>query len=254
MSDIEKIKDKCLDVLKDFKGAIEIDDFHRFLLLTFSSHTSGPMGMMGMLGLGPGTTSLTLSYDPMRKLYFFKVLGGNQEQSQIFLYSKRDAITDDFFSNEPATLLKDYLSTKEIELLGIGTKKKKLMHVEATDFQLLGTMADTSGKKLKLDIDLVFSDLKAFIAGYDEKSRVFLMEAEDGDVLFSVNFSPLLKKDDVNLITFDVYLDEKKEIRDYTYICMDQKANLSFSNEVKEKGIQNTLYCLIVPVKSFEIP
>ncbi|MHA1792849.1 MAG: hypothetical protein ACTSVI_09410 [Promethearchaeota archaeon] len=253
MAQIQEIKNISLEILKNFKGALEIDDFHKFLLLNFSSVASSPQGMLAMLGINQGS-NLVLSYDPMRKLYFYKILGGNQEQNQIFLYTKREPITDKFITKEPQNLLGDSLSPREIELLHIGTKKKKLIHVNATDFQLIESIKTGNGKKLKLDVDLVFKDLEGFIAGYEPRSRVFIMRGEKGDVLFDVNFSPLTKKEDVNLLTFDVYLDESKEIANYNYISMNMEGKISFIDEIKDSRIQNTLYCLVVPVKSFDIP
>ena len=250
---ITEIKEKCLEILKDFKGAIEIKDFKKFLLLNFATHSSGPMGMMSMLGLGQ-PSSLLLSYDPLRNLYFHKILGGNQEQSQVYLYIKRDPIMDDFITKEPINTLKRYLSSKEMELLGIGTKRKKMIHVTASDFQLLESMKNGNGKKMELGVDLVFKDLKSFVAGYDSRSRIFLMEGDDGDLLFDINFSPLTKKEATNLITFDAYLDETKEIATHSYIIMDKDSQITYSDEIKDTKVQNKLYSLIVPVASLDIP
>jgi len=52
---------------------------------------------------------------------------------------------DEFFSKDPAPVLKKYISTKEMDLLGIGTKKKQMAHVHVTDFMLLDSMKN--GKK-----------------------------------------------------------------------------------------------------------
>ena len=71
------------------------------------------------------------------------------EQNQLYIYSQRDPISDNFLEKEPQVLLKEHLSQKEIELLGIGTKKKKLLHVSATDFQLLESIKNGNGKEIK---------------------------------------------------------------------------------------------------------
>jgi hypothetical protein len=254
---IEELKVKALSLLKEFKGALEIPDFKKFLLVNFSSHSSGPAGLMSMFGMGE-STSLTLSYDPMRKLYFHKVLGATPELSQLFLYSKHDPIMKekdrDFFTKDPVAVLKDLLTPKELELLGIGTKRKKLVHVKAAEFQLLESMRGTSGKTIQLGIDTVYSNLESFIAGYEPRSRVFFLKGVDGDLLFDVNFTPLTKKDGINLVTFDVYLDETNEIGKHAYIAMDQDSKIKFVDEIKDTNVQNTLYCLVVPVASFTVP
>ncbi len=257
IDELEKSKQKALSLLKDFKGALELPDFKKFLLVNFSSHSSGPAGLMSMFGMGE-PTGLTLSYDPMRKLYFYKMLGATPELSQLFLYSKHEPIMKekggDFFTKDPVAVLKDYLSQKEIELLGIGTKRKKLVHVKAAEFQLLDSMHGTMGASLQLGIDTVYANLESFIAGYEPRSRVFLIKGVDGDLLFDVNFTPLTKKDGVNLVTFDVYIDETKEIGKHAYIAMDQDTKIKFVDEIKDTNVQNTLYCLVVPVASFAVP
>jgi hypothetical protein len=252
--DLQDIKEKSLELLKDFKGVLEIDDFKKFLLVNFTGHASGgPAGMLAMLGMGE-TSSLSLSYDPMRSIYFNKILGANQEMSQMFLYTKREPIMDEFFTEDPVSILKEYLTQKEIELLGIGTKKKRMVHVTASEFQMLAGIKAGSGKPIELSVDLVYSNLESFIAGYEPHSRTFLLEGEDGDLLFDVNFTPLARKDDVNLVTFDVYFDETKEIAKHAYITMDNKSKIKFTDEVKDTNVQNMLYCLVVPVKSFNLP
>jgi hypothetical protein len=257
MHKIEELKTKSLALLKDFKGALEIPDFKKFLLVNFSSHTSGPAGIMSMLGMGE-STGLTLSYDPMRQLYFNKVLGATPELSQLFLYSKHEPIMKekdkDFFTKDPVAVLKDYLTPKEMELLGVGAKRKKLVHVKASEFQLLESMHGAPGKGVQLAIDTVYSNLESFIAGYEPRSRVFLMKGKDGDLLFDVNFTPLTKKDGINLVTFDVYLDETKEIGKHAYIAMDQDSKIKYVDEIKDTNVQNMLYCLVVPVASFNVP
>jgi len=250
---IQELKQKSLELLKNFKGALEIADFKKFLLVNFSSHTSGPAGMLSMLGMGE-STALTLSYDPMRKLYFHKILGANQDLSQLFLYTKREPIMKEFFSKDPVSILKDFLTPKELELLGIGAKRKKMVHVAASEFQMLESMRGTQQKTIQLDVDMVYDNLESFIAGYDARSRVFLIKGTGGDLLFDVNFTPLAKKDDVNLVTFDVYLDESKEIGKHAYIMMDQDSKIKFIDEVKDTNVQNMLYCLVVPVASFNVP
>jgi hypothetical protein len=251
---IDEIKDKALSILSNFKGALEISDFKRFLLLNLSSSGGGGPagGVMSMLGMGE-RNALNLSYDSFRGLYFDKLLAGNQEMSQIFIYTRKEPIMDTFFTNDPTSVLKEYLTQKELELLGIGSKKKKMAHVAATEFQIVDTIKN--GNQLELQIELVFQDLESFVAGYDARSRVFLVEGEDGDLLFDVNFSPLVKKEHTNVVSFDVYIDETKEIREYMYITMDQNAKIKFVNEIKDTAnIQNMLYCLVVPVSSFDLP
>lgn len=245
-------KQLAIAMLGGFKGAIEVADFKRFLLLSFSS-SGGPASMLSMLGMGE-RSSLSLSYDPLRRFYFHKILGGNQEMSTVLLYHARDPVMQDFLSNEPASIMKPFMSPAEMELLGVGTKKKKLVQVNASDFQLIEGMHTSNGKTLRLEIDMVFADLEGFVAGFDTRSRAFLVQGEQADLLFDVNFTPLTRKDDTNLITFDVYIDESKEIRNHAYIAMDQKAKLTFVDEIKDTNVQNILYCLIVPVKSFAVP
>ncbi|NMC08557.1 MAG: hypothetical protein GYA24_25330 [Candidatus Lokiarchaeota archaeon] len=258
MDNLEALKAKALALLKDFKGALEIPDFKKFLLVNFSSHAaSGPAGFMSMLGMGE-STGLTLSYDPMRNLYYHKVLGATPELSQLFLYSKHEPIMKekdkDFFTKDPVAVLKEYLTPKELELLGIGTKRKKLVHVKAAEFQLLDSMHGNGSKEIQLGIDMVYANLESFIAGYEPRSRVFFLKGVDGDLLFDVNFTPLTKKDGVNLVTFDVYLDETNEIGKHAYIAMDQDSKIKFIDEIKDTNVQNTLYCLVVPVASFTVP
>ncbi|MBN2150900.1 MAG: hypothetical protein JW839_05630 [Candidatus Lokiarchaeota archaeon] len=252
-----ELKAWALSLLKDFKGSLEIPDFRKFLLVNFASHSSGPAGLMSMFGLGE-STSLTLSYDPMRKLYFHKVLGATPELSQLFLYSRHDPIMKekdkDFFTKDPVSVLKEFLSQKELELLGIGTKRKKLVHVKASDFQVLEGMHDASGNALRLAVDTLYGNLESFVAGYEPRSRVFYLEGADGHLLFDVNFTPLTKKDGVNLVTFDVYVDETREVGKHAYIAMDQDSKIKLVDEVKDVNVQNTLYCLIVPVASFAVP
>ncbi|MEX2684121.1 MAG: hypothetical protein Q6373_021305 [Candidatus Sigynarchaeota archaeon] len=257
MDKIAELKDKALHILKDFRGALQIADFKKFLLVNFSSHSAGPAGLLSMFGMGE-STGLTLSYDPARKLYFHKVLGATPELSQLFLYSKRQPIMaekgKDFFTKDPVSVLKDFLSPKEIELLGIGTKRKKLVHVQASEFQLLESMHGSDGKTLQLGIDTVYHNLESFIAGYEPRSRVFYLKGDDADLLFDVNFTPLTKKDGVNLVTFDVYIDDTGEIGKHAYIAMDQDSKIKFVDEIKDTNVQNILYCLVVPVASFAVP
>ena len=251
--DLLDIKEKSLELLMDFKGTLEIEDFKKFLLVNFTGHASGPASMLSMLGMGE-TNSLSLSYDTMRGLYFYKILGASQELSQLFLYTKREPIMEEFFSEDPVSILKDYLTQKEMELLGIGTKKKRMVHTTASEFQMLDGIKAGSGKPIQLAVDLVYDNLESYIAGYEPRSRTFLLEGNDGDLLFDVNFTPLARKDDVNLVTFDVYLDESKEIAKHAYITMDNKSKIKFTDEVKDTNVQNMLYCLVVPVTSFNVP
>ena len=257
MDKIAELKAKALLTLKDFRGALEIADFSRFLLVNFSSHSAGPAGLLSMFGMGE-STGLTLSYDPMRKLYFHKVLGATPELSQLFLYSRHPPIMKDkdkdFFTKDPVHVLKEFLSQKELELLGIGTKRKKLVHVKASEFQLLESMQGSDGKALQLGIDTVYSNLESFVAGYEPRSHVFCLKGTGGDLLFDVNFTPLTKKDGVNLVTFDVYVDETSEIGKHAYIAMDQDSRIKLVDEIKDTNVQNMLYCLIVPVASFAVP
>ncbi|MBD3186132.1 hypothetical protein GF325_04830, partial [Candidatus Bathyarchaeota archaeon] len=171
-NNLEAVKEKSLELLKDFKGVIELGDFSRFLLLNFGGNAQGPPKMLAALGIG-AHSSLTLSYDPLRGIYFNKILGGNQEQGQVFIHINKSPITDKFLNKNPVKILSSNLSNNEIEAMGIGTKRKKLVHVLASDFQLLESLEQPNGKKIKLAIDLVFSNLKGFIAGYDMRSRVF---------------------------------------------------------------------------------
>ncbi|MHA1372109.1 MAG: hypothetical protein ACTSWN_00455 [Promethearchaeota archaeon] len=251
MTDLRKIREIALADLKDFKGAIEIADFERFLLLNFASHSTGPAGIMSILGIGE-RSGVTISYDPMRELYFYKILGGNQEMNQIYIYCKHEPVINSFFTKDPVGILKKYIPMKELELLGIGTKKKKMIQIRATDFMLLNNIKN--GKKIKLEIDLVYIDLQSFIIGYEEKSRIFLVERDDYNLAFNVNFSPLLKIEDSNLMTIDLYFDKDKELSGHKYVSIDKDSKIKFTDEVDEKNIQQAIYCLVVPVKSFELP
>nr|MDO8116720.1 hypothetical protein [Candidatus Sigynarchaeota archaeon] len=168
MVDMNMVKELALDVLKNYRGAMEVSDFKRFLLLNFSSGGMAGNNMLAMLGMGE-RTALSLSYDPLRKLYFHRALGGNQEISSIFVYNKCQPITDQFITNDPSTLLKDFLSSTEIELLGVGTKKKKLVQVHATDFEQLESIQEPNGKAFKIGIDLVYANLESFVAGYEPR-------------------------------------------------------------------------------------
>ncbi len=247
------IKELAIGILKEYKGAMEVADFKRFLLLNFASGGMGGNNMLAMLGMGE-RSALSISYDPLRKLYFHRILGGNQELSSIYVYNKHSIITEKFITDEPASLLKDYLSSTEVELLGVGTKKKRLVQVRATDFQQLESIQGSNGKELKVGIDLVYENLESFIAGYEPRSRIFLFSSSKGDLLFDVNFTPLPQKESSNLITFDVYLDQTREIAKHSYVSMEKDGTIKLVDDVKAAQLSSTMYCLVVPVTSFNVP
>ncbi|MHA1681852.1 MAG: hypothetical protein ACTSUE_12650 [Promethearchaeota archaeon] len=254
MVNIEEIKNKGLELLKDFKGCVEIDDFQRFLMMNFAGGMQGPANMLSMLGMAdkPG---LSLNFDPMRNLYFHMMLGGNQEHGLVFIYCRKEAITEKYIEKDLQDFFKDTFTSNEMELLGIGIKKKKLVHVRATDFQVLEKIKNPNGKKVELGIDLVYSDLEGFMSGHDLKANVFLLEADEGDLVFDITFKPFIKRDDVNLLSFDIYFDEEKRLRGKKYVQINMEdASLEFTDEIKSLRAMKQVYCNIIPVKSFNVP
>jgi len=244
------------EVLSNFKHFIEIEDFRRFLLLTLNLENSGPESMLAQLGMG-SKGKIILPYDPLHLAYYNKMLSTLSLKNQVMIYHSSEK-KGEFINKQDSPLIMEYLTEKEREE-SLPTNFM-LICPEIVDFTKSSLERSNNHNNYTVGIESLYTHLDEFIATQDLKI-IFLKEADKADLAFVINISlDAGPKSDNATQFFDVYVDEAKELRNYTYILTRSEKSkagqitTTFLNEIKDLSHSEKFdsnYTVIVPVKSF---
>ncbi len=249
----------ALKALANYQNSFEIGNFRKFLLLILNLESSGPEAMLRQLGMAPkGKT--TLPYDPVKKAYYTKIMSNLSMKSQLFIYHKTDKLSETFINKAESPLITDNLTTYESK--NLLPSKFVIITPDVVDFSSHVLKDQNSPKPCCVGIESLYENLAELIITQNSKF-LFLYEGEAADLIFTMNISMEPTSNSKNSIQFfDVYVDEKKEVRTHTFIKMKKEAvkkgNLSieFLDDIKDLShseMFDSQFTIIVPIKSFDL-
>ncbi len=244
----------AVERFKDFKNHFEIQDFRKFLLLILNLDAVGPEAMLQQLGMG-AKKRVVLPYDPETKMYYTKVMSGLSYHNQLLIYHKSEKLSEKFVNDAESTLFTESLSAFERKNFLPG--KFKVITPEVKDYTAEVLKGKNSSKLLITGVESLYFDLAEMIVSQQSKF-LFLMEGDDADVLFSMNISFAPNHDGDNIQMLDVFVDEEKKYRDFTFIRMKEgELEMDLLKEIKDMShgdLYKSHFTIIVPIKSFNAP
>ena len=208
---------------------------------------------MRQLGMGSKTKTI-LPYDPFKKAYYTKVISGLSIKSQLKIYIKSDKINDSLINKSDSKIFTENLS--DFERKNLLPNKFALITPSIVD-SIDENLDQIINKEITPVIESLFVDLAEFIASQNLKF-IFLLEDEVADILFTVNMSIARDSNNSKQIQFfDIFIDEDKKIRNYTFIRMKKgEMDMEFMNEIKDYShseIFKSHFTIIVKIKSFNL-
>jgi hypothetical protein len=256
--DYQQKYDFAIAKLKEFKNFIEVKDLRKFILLVLNLESGGPESILKQLGMG-GKGKTVLPFDPQKKVYFAKVMASLSMGHQLTIYHKSDKIHTEFLNKAESPIFTKSLSLFERQ--NLLPNKFSIIVPETVDASTKVMIGDDSPKKIVVGIEAIYSNLAELIVSQGLKF-LFLIEGKSSepDLVFTINMAIELNPDSPNQIQyFDVYIDDKKKLRDHTFIRMidseeTPSLEMTFMEEIKEFGhseLYNSHFTIIVPVTSF---
>ncbi|WP_371803910.1 hypothetical protein [Candidatus Lokiarchaeum ossiferum] len=250
----------AVEMLSSFKNYLEVKDFRKFLLLILNLESMGPEAMLKQLGMGSKGKTI-LPYNPEKKMYFTKVMSGFSLNHQLTIYSPIERINTKFVNKSDSELFTKYLTEFERKKLLPG--KFMLINPEVIDQSHKALSEKNSPKISTPGIESLYLNLRELIATQNIKF-IFLLEADKADIAFIMNMNVEPSHDSENSIQyFDVYVDEKKEMRDHTFIRMkngdsdSDEITMEFLDEIKDMShsdLFDSHFTIIVPISSMDMP
>ena len=248
----------AIDTLQNFKNHIEVDDFRKFLLLILNLESGGPEAVLRQLGMA-SRDKITVPYDPLRKIYFTKIVSGlSMMRNQLVIYHRSEKITENFVNKPADSELFQSLST--FEQKNLLPEKLVLVTPEVVDFSTEILTGENAIPQAIIGIESLYTDLAELIVTQDLKF-IFLLEGASADLLFAINLNLDMAQDKKTPIQyFDVYVDETQELRKHTFIRMknkdvkDGKLDMEFLKEIqglnRRSEVFDSHFTIIIPVKS----
>ncbi|MHA1674899.1 MAG: hypothetical protein ACTSYI_14885 [Promethearchaeota archaeon] len=244
----------AVDRFKDFKNHFEIHDFRKFLLLILNLDAGGPEAMLQQLGMG-SKKRVVLPYDPETKMYYTKVMSGLSYHNQLLIYHKTKKLSEKFVNDAESTLFTESLSTFERENFLPG--KFKVITPKMKDYTANVLKGKNSSKPLITGVESLYYNLAEMIVSQQSKF-LFLIEGDNADVLFSMNISFAPSHDGDNIQMMDIFIDEEKKYRDFTFIRMKEgELEMDLLKEIQDMShgeLYKSHFTIIVPIKSFNSP
>lgn len=248
----------ALKALENYQNSLEISKFRNFLLLILNLESSGPEAMLRQLGMAPkGKT--TLPYDPEKKVYYTKIMSNLSMKNQLLIYFPTEKMNEEFINKQDSSLFTKFLTS--FERKNLLPSNYVIITPDVVDFSTHVLKDQNSPKPLCVGIESLYNNLAELILTQNSKF-IFLLEGENADLLFTMNISLEPTSNSKNSIQFfDVYVDEKQELRDHTFIQMKKEAvkkgnlEMEFIDEIKElshSDMFDSQFTIIVPVKSFK--
>jgi len=236
---------------ENFTNFIELPDFRSFLLFTLTSQVS--MNVLAQMGLGGNKEVISIPYNPILKIYYQKI--NLLSVGSLIVYVKSDPISEKFIIEKDDSTIKSFLNPDEMSLAFRGKEKFLLPLISDC------TRCNVDNKsKITIKIDDLFHSLESFI-GVAEPNLLFSIDGKNDsepDVLFTFNMMPEIPgRTDKKILKIDVYLDEKHNTKDVTYIRREEDYKLDYLNEVKAVShaeIYKSAFSLILHVKSLNEP
>ena len=246
----------ALNALAKYQNSFEIANFRNFLLLILNLESAGPEAMLRQLGMAPkGKT--TLPYDPDKKAYYTKIMSNLSGKNQLHIYFKTEKISDDFINKAESKIITDYLIPYECK--NLLPSNFVMITPDVIDYTTHVLIDQNSPKPCTVGIESLYMDLAELIITQNSR-YLFLLEKVDGDLLFTINISMEPTMDSKNSIQFfDVFVDEKKQFRNHTFIRMKKEAvkkgNLDFElldeiQELSHSELFDSQFTIIVPIKT----
>ena len=243
-----------IEQFKNFKNHFEIHDFRKFLLLILNLDAGGPEAMLQQLGMG-SKKRVVLPYNPEAGIYYTKVMSGLSYHNQLLIYHKTEKLSETFVNDAESTLFTESLSAYERENFLPG--KFKILTPEVKDFTAKILIGKNSNKPLITGIESLYFNLAEMIVSQQSK-YLFLIEGDVADVLFSMNISFAPSHDGDNIQMLDIFVDEEKKYRDFTFIRMKEgELEMALLKEIQDMShgeLYKSHFTIIVPIKSFDTP
>lgn len=254
----------ALEKLSSFKNFIEVRDFRNMLLLSLNLESGGPEAILKQLGMGGSSPKTILPYNPEGKYYYAKIMSGLSMNDQLTIYLPvKNKLTEKFVNKGDSEIIKENLS--KFEQKNMLPKSFALITPEIIDYSQQVLIDSNKKKEIIPGIDSIYVSLGELIATQNLKF-IFLIEDEGDkpDIVFTINMSMDPQHHSENSIQyFDVFVDEKRELRDNIFIKMKTKdlkegiIDMEFLKEIKETShseLFNSHFTIIVPIKSFNPP
>jgi len=236
---------------ENFSNFIELPDFRSFLLFTLTSQAS--MNILAQMGLGGSKEVISLPYNPILKIYYQKI--NLLSVGSLIVYVKSDPISEKFILDKDDSSIKSFLNPDEMSLAFRGKEKF-----------LLPLVSDCSScdvdnnSKIIIKVDDLFHSLESFL-GVAEPNLLFVIDGvndSEPDLLFTFNMMPEMpSRTDKKFLKIDVFIDEKHNTRDVTYIKRGKDYKIDYLQEVKEVShaeIYKSSFSLILHIKSLNEP
>ncbi len=250
----------AVEMLSPFKNFLEVKDFRKFLLLILNLESAGPEAMLKQLGMAPKGKTV-LPYNPAKKMYFTKVMSGFSISHQLTIYCPIDRVNEKFVNKADSEIFTKYLT--EFERKKLLPKKFILINPEVVDYSQEVLTAKNVPKPSTPGIESLYLNLSELIATQNIKF-IFLLECENADVAFILNMNVEPSHHSENSIQyFDVYVDEKKEMRGHSFIRMQNgksdsdEIKMEFMDEIKDlthSELFDSHFTIIVPISSMNKP
>jgi len=244
---VELVKKK----FENFTNFIELPDFRSFLLFTLTSQV--PMNVLAQMGLGGNKEVINLPYNPILKIYYQKI--NLLSVGALIVYVKSEPLSDKFVLEKDDSTIKNFLNPDEMSLAFRGKEKFLLPLVSDCN-----SCDIDNNSKITIKIDDLFHSLESFL-GVAEPNLLFAIDGNsdsDPDIIFTFNMMPEIPiRTDKKILKIDVFIDEKHNTRDVTYIKREEDFKINYLSEVKDIShaeIYKSAFSLIMHIKSLNEP
>ncbi len=239
--------------LSKFQNFLEIGDFRRFLLLILNLDSGGPESLLKQFGMGGAREKMILPYDPVKKIYYQKIMSGLSQNQQLLIYHQSEKLSPTFLNDPDSIIFTQHLSAVERKNSLPG--KFILLTPEIIDYAMDAMKETKTIKPVHIGIESLFPNLAELIASQTVK-YLFLLEGDKADILFSLNIQLSPNQESDSIQYFDVFVDEERKHRKATFIQMQEKSlDMNLLEEIKDFGHSKMFeshFTIIVPVKSFK--
>lgn len=243
---VEQVKSR----FKDFKSSIELANFKDFLLFTLNAPTKVVIGPSFNFGK---QDSVTIAYDPFRKVYYTQMQTNLLETGKITVYFSSEPLNDEYILKKEDKFFEDIFTKNEKDTALSGLEK--FLFIKKSP----GSIEDESNiKTADIIIDEYYNDLECFV--HSSGSPIFfILEGNgpgDADLLFSFNILPSLGLSGKVSYSINCYLDKEQKTRDVKYLKQDEKLEITLMKELKDVGhseLFSSTFVLLLKIKSFNI-